>query len=37
MWFPLFSLAGKNGTKRNACDNPSNVKKQAKVELKVRR
>ena len=28
-----FVLAGKKGTKRNACDDPSNVKKQAKVDL----
>ena len=26
-------FAGKKGTKRNACDDPSNVKKQAKVDL----
>ena len=31
--FPLFSLACKKGTKSNACDDPSNVKKQAKVDL----
>ncbi len=33
MRFPLFSLADKKGTKRNACDDPSNVKKHAKVDL----
>ena len=26
-----FSLIGGKGTKRNACDNPLNVKKKAKV------
>ena len=26
-------FACKKGTKRNACDDPSNVKKQAKVDL----
>ena len=33
MRFPLFSLASKKGTKRNACEDTSNVKKQAKVDL----